>query len=188
MSGANAVWRGELVAVKWDRNFRQKDLQHLWSSFFHASWRKHNRLTPEQLNQWIAFLKHEGNEWSESANVACNAGRTVLLDFLQNISGLTGIQYFAVGTGSGTPTANDTQLFTEYYRQAISSYTISGNQLLLTTTFTSAVGNTTYTECGAFGNGATSTANSGTLFAHAPYSFTKTSSEALTNLYTITFT
>lgn len=145
-------------------------------------------MTEQQMSDWIQFLRHEANDWYITHNVACNGGRTATLDYLQNTSGLTGIQYFAVGTGAGTPSANDTQLFAEYYRQAISSYTVSGNQLLLTTTFTSAVANTTYTECGIFGNGATSTANSGTLFAHAPYSLTKTSSESLTNLYTISLT
>lgn len=121
-------------------------------------------------------------------NVACNAGRAVLLNFIGNGAGLTGIQYFAVGTGAGTPASGDTQLFTELYRQIPTATLLSGNQMIITTTFSAAQGNGTYTEAGLFGDGATSTINSGQLFAHAPYSYNKTGSIVLTNQYTITLT
>lgn len=118
-------------------------------------------------------------------NVACNVGRSVLLNFIANAGGLTGVQYFAVGTGalpSGVA-ASDTQLASEYFRKALSLTTLSGNQIDLSCAFGSTDANTTYTEAGIFGNGATGTANSGTLFAHAPYAYVKTSGIVLTNDY-----
>jgi hypothetical protein len=123
----------------------------------------------------------------ETTNLACNAGRAVLLNFVANAGGLAGVQYFAVGTGSGTPTSGDTQLFTEVFRKAPTTTLITGNSLLITTAFQASEGNFTYTEAGLFGNGATSTANSGTLFAHATYAYAKTSQVTLTNIYTISF-
>ena len=121
-------------------------------------------------------------------NVACNAGRAVLLNFVGNAASLTGVQYFAVGTGTGTPSSSDTQLFTELYRQVPTATLVSGNQMIITTTFSSAQGNGTYTEAGLCGDGATSSANTGQLFAHSPYVYNKTSSIVLTNQYTITLT
>lgn len=120
-------------------------------------------------------------------NAACNGGRTTLLNLLAGTA-VTGIQYFAVGTGAGTPSATDTQLFTEFFRKVPTSNVISGGSIVITTLFGTTEGNATYTEAGLFGNGATSTANSGTLFAHAGYTFIKTSSSTLTNTYTITLT
>ena len=124
----------------------------------------------------------------EVHNVACNAGRTVMLNFIANAGGLTGVQYFAVGTGSGTPTSGDTQLNTEYFRKVPTATTTSGNQEIITTTFLAGEGNTTYTEAGLFGDGATGSANSGQLFSHVTYVYTKTASIQLNNQYTMYLT
>lgn len=128
----------------------------------------------------------------ESHNAACNAGRTILLNFVAAVGGQVGVTYFAVGTGvsptSSAPGATDTALWTEYYRQAIGTTTIAGNQLDLSTAFGSSVANTTYTEAGVFGgSSATGTANTGSLYAHASYSYTKTNTVNLTNDYLIYF-
>lgn len=129
---------------------------------------------------------------AEAHNIACNAGRTVLLDFLAGSGSPTGASYFAVGTGSppvgsSGPAATDTQLWSEYYRAAISTYTVSGNQFDASTIFASGVANTTYTEAGLFGNGASGTANSGSLFAHALYAYPKSAGTILTNDYYVSF-
>lgn len=129
----------------------------------------------------------------ETHNAACNVGRTVLLNFLANVGGLSGVQYFAVGTGNPTapatgPSATDTQLWNEVFRKAITSATTSGNQELLNTFFATGDGNATYTEAGIFGNGASSAANSGTIFAHANYSYNKTSAITLSNNYYVNLT
>lgn len=116
-------------------------------------------------------------------NIACNVGRTVALDFLAGNGTPSGITYFAVGTGAGTPAASDTQLSAEVFRKAVSTVTLSGNQVLFGTLFNTTDANDNYTEAGLFGNGATATANSGTLFAHAAYYYDKTVSITLTNDY-----
>jgi len=151
------------------------------------------RLTPRALAAVERDLDRLALGCQVTRNIACNAGRTVLLNFIGDTGSLAGVQYFAVGTGSppagrSGPAAGDTQLWTEYYRQAPTSYTLSGNQMLISTLFAAGVGNTTYTEAGIFGNGATGTANSGTLFAHATYNYNKTPSETLSNLYYIALT
>lgn len=123
----------------------------------------------------------------ETSNMACNAGRTVLLNLTAGVGGYSGVNYFAVGTGVASPTAADTQLGTEYFRKLLTTTTVSGNQVDLSTLFVLAEGNTTYTEAGLFGNGATGTVNSGSLFAHASYTYTKSSAVNLTNDYYVYF-
>ena len=124
----------------------------------------------------------------DTQNIACNAGRTVLLSFTTNAGSLSGVQYFAVGTGVGTPAASDTQLVSEFFRKAPTSTSISGGGALISTFFGTSDGNATYTEAGLFGDGATGTVNSGQLFNHAPYVYAKTVSVTLTNQVTITLT
>ncbi len=119
-------------------------------------------------------------------NVACNAGRSVLLNFMAGIGGLAGIQFFEIGTGAGTPAAGDTSISTPVFRKAITTATVTGNQVDESTFFQSTEGNYNITNAGLWGNGATSTLGSGTLFAHATYLYNKTSAIALTNDYVLT--
>lgn len=126
----------------------------------------------------------------ETHNIACNGGRTALLNYVGNVGGLTGIQYFAVGTGAipsgqSGPLASDTTLWTEFYRQTLFGATVSGGQVDLSCIFGAGSGNATYTNAGIFGDGATGTANSGVLFAKALYSYAKSISVVLTNDYLI---
>ena len=120
-------------------------------------------------------------------NVACNVGRTVVLNFVGGGVGLLGVTYFAVGTGViTTPTSADTLLVSEQFRKLLTSSTISGNTVIMATFFLSGEGNYNYTEAGIFGTAtATGTANSGTLFAHALYAYNKTAAVTLTNDYTV---
>jgi hypothetical protein len=122
-------------------------------------------------------------------NIACNAGRTNLLNYVGNTVD-QGVRYFSVGTGAGTPAATDTAMFTDYFRKAPTTISLVGNQILIATNFTSAEANTTYTEAGLIG-GSTAVVTpggAGTLFAHSLYSYTKTSSVSLTNDYYIALT
>lgn len=110
-------------------------------------------------------------------NVVCTVGKTALLHLLGTDGAATaGIQYLAVGTGGGTPAASDVALSSELARQATTQVTVSGSTLTCQIFFTASQANGTWTEIGAFGNGATSTAGSGTLFGHAALGYTKTSS------------
>lgn len=126
----------------------------------------------------------------EFHNIACNAGRTATLNFIGNLAtSTTGANVFAVGTGniSATPAAStDTQLLNEVYRAATSNATVSGNNVLINCFFGTSQANFTYTEAGIFSVAAPpGSANTGTLYAHAAYSYTKTSSISLTNDYYI---
>ena len=124
---------------------------------------------------------------AEHHNIACNGGRSNLLNFLIGTASYTGVSWFEVGTGPGTPAAGDTVLFTPYFRKQPSSFSISGNQALVNTTFLSGEANSTYTESGIYGSSpslaASSTLGSGVLFAHSLYAYTKTSSVSLGNNY-----
>lgn len=123
----------------------------------------------------------------ETHNAACTIGRTMILNFIGNVNGQVGVKYFAVGTGSGTPNAGDSVLFFEAFRKQVT--TVSGastGQLLLNTVFNTTEGNFSYTEAGVFGGSATGTSGSGTLYAHAAYSYVKSSSVQLSNSYYIT--
>lgn len=117
-------------------------------------------------------------------NVACNAGRTNILNYIGNTID-QGVRYFSVGTGVGVPAATDTAMFNDFFRKSPTTVTVVGNQVLIGTSFTTSEGNTTYTEAGLIG-GSTAVVTpggAGTLFAHALYSYTKTSSVSLTNDY-----
>jgi hypothetical protein len=120
-------------------------------------------------------------------NVTCNAGRLVLLNFLARVGTPSGCQYFAVGNGSSVVTrSTDTVLVSEQFRKVFTSVTVGSNNVLFATFFGSSDANFPYTESGLFGNGASGTANTGTLFAHAIYNYAnKTSATTLTNDYTL---
>lgn len=99
-------------------------------------------------------------------NVICVAGMTRLAKALAgnntNLSETT-INYCALGTGAGTPTTNDTTLFTESYRNLPGSRESSDNLVYMTAYFTPSETSGTFTEFGTFID-ATATANSGQLF------------------------
>jgi hypothetical protein len=117
----------------------------------------------------------------------------------------------AVGTGFGTgsqqtPQAEDpayTQLRTEFFRKAITSWTYldgSGNPVgspptgvgvvQYTTTFGTTEANAALTEMGLFGGTASATANSGTMFNYKAFSVwnkTVALNASLTIVWTLTF-
>lgn len=155
-----------------------------------------------QSTRLLDRLCHEGFEQRailRRHNVACNDGRNSLLNTIANVSGYTGVQWFAVGTGTNPngPQSGDHQLFSEFFRKQPTSYTVSGNQTLIATFFQATEGVTTYTEAGLFGSAPTgytgasasggfvanATPNTGILFAHVNYPYTKSGSVTLTNDY-----
>lgn len=91
-------------------------------------------------------------------------------------------KYVALGTGSATPAATDTQLGTETFRKAVTSVVAGGahGELLITLYLDPTDAVTTITEVGVFaGVGATGTANSGTLMGRALYSHPHTNTESV---------
>lgn len=111
-----------------------------------------------------------------------DAGRNLLRDSLSGAQNPK-LLYVAIGSGMTAPAAGDTQLGSEFFRKAITSYTTGGTGEILVTLYLSqsdAVGQD-IEEVGIFGGGdATTTLNSGVLFARALYSHsTKTDTESI---------
>lgn len=138
----------------------------------------------------------------ESHNVCTNGGRTVLLNWIgNNITAgnygtapagfvYLGANVFAVGTGSVTggnaPTSTNTALVSEFYRGSVTNSSVSGNSVDLITFFSTTTANGSYTEAGLFGViTPPGSANTGTMWGRAAYSYTKTSSITLQNDYFI---
>ena len=123
-------------------------------------------------------------------NLVTANGRTQLLTFAGASTTTTAFaQYYAVGTGAiASVQATDTSLATELFRAVPSSSTIVGTTVTITTNFSTSQGNGVYTNAALFGNGASSTPNSGTMMTHILYSYTKTSANAIYNDYTISLT
>jgi hypothetical protein len=138
----------------------------------------------------LAEKEREARLVVETRNMLMNAGRTQLLNFVGS-SGSTNAfaQYYAVGTGAiYTVTPSDSSIAGELFRAQPASYSIVGNAVTVSTNFTTAQANGTYTNAGLWGNNATSTLGSGVLMTHMIYSYTKTSANAITSDYTITLT
>lgn len=130
----------------------------------------------------------EGKLVVETKNMIMSAGRTQILSFI-GASGATNAfaQYYAVGTGAVyTIQTSDAVLAGELFRAIPASFSVVGNAVTISTPFSTSQANGTYTNAGIFGNNATSTPGSGTLMTHLLYSYTKTSTVAIVNDYTIT--
>jgi len=104
----------------------------------------------------------------KSKNIICTVGKYLIGDMLIDKDGYdTGLTYCAIGTGTTTPTATDTQLTTEAARKAITSKSRSGKEITLSTFFTAAQSSYNIKEAGIFGHSTAGTgANSGIIFNH----------------------
>lgn len=94
------------------------------------------------------------------------------------------VVYVAIGNGTSTPTSGDTQLQSETFRKAVTTYSPGGTGELFVSLFlgpSDAVG-FDIEEVGAFaGNAATTTPNSGVLVARGLWSHpSKSGSESIT--------
>ena len=96
------------------------------------------------------------------------------------------ITYCAVGTNTTAPTLADTTLGTELGRKLVSVRTVAANVATFQTFFTTSEVNGTLREAGLFGDDATASANTGTLFSKLAINRTKTSSDTLTMSWAIT--
>ncbi len=139
---------------------------------------------------WPRFSEKERDRYTvlEARNLITSAGRSQVLTFIGNRAGgvVAFAQFYAVGTGAIFVVApTDTALATELFRAAPSSFSVVGNQVTISTVFSTSQGNGVYTNAGLFGNGATSTPGSGTLTTHLLYSYTKTNANAITSDYSI---
>lgn len=121
-------------------------------------------------------------------NMVVTAGKDSMADALRgtetNSKGI--ITYCALGTSSVAPALADVQLGTEIFRKLVSVRSVNGNTAVFQTFFTTSEGNGTLREAGLFGDAASGTANSGTLFCRVAISRTKTSNDTLSITWNVT--
>lgn len=146
-------------------------------------------------------LKIKGEGWWELRNVKTGKvrrgrftnmfvtlGKNSLADSLRgttaNNKGI--ITYCAMGTNTVAPALSDTQLGAEVGRKLISLREVNGKSAVFTTFFTTSEVVGTLREAGLFGDDASMTANSGTLFARAAINRTKSANDTLTIQWTVT--
>jgi hypothetical protein len=121
-------------------------------------------------------------EWNH--NVITTVGLTATMRRWANVASVANegmVTYGAVGNGSVTPVAGDTTMENEVARNTIATGTVSGTTATIEAFFAEAVANDTITQFALFGEDASASADSGTMFNHASFasSFVKTSSETL---------
>ena len=90
------------------------------------------------------------------------------------------ITYCAVGTGTTAPAAGDTDLETEIERKQVSDRSVTNAVAKFRTFYNTSEANGALKEAGLFGDDASSTPDSGTLFCRLAINKTKTSAETLT--------
>ena len=120
------------------------------------------------LNDAVKYAIEAGLMLHENVkdNLVVTAGKILVADFLIGET-RTGINYHAIGISTTAPAIGDTQLGTEAVRKAVTSIIRSSVSVIVSAFYTAAQCTYNIKEVGLFGNGATATANSGTLFSHA---------------------
>jgi len=116
--------------------------------------------------------------------VGKNAIAAALMGTTSNNKGI--ITYCAVGTSVVAPALADIALTTEIFRKLVSVRSVSANVATFQTFFTTGEGNGTLREAGLFGDDATSTVDSGTLFSKLAINRVKSASDTLTLSWAIT--
>ncbi|MFA5768369.1 MAG: hypothetical protein WC871_02375 [Bacteroidales bacterium] len=122
----------------------------------------------------------------EYKNMVVTAGKNSIADRLRGTDSKGVITYCAVGTGGTAPTEDDTELENELGRKLVSVRSVDGNDATFETFFTTSEVNGSLTEAGLFGDAASATADSGTLFCRVQISRTKTSNDTLSLVWTVT--
>ena len=126
----------------------------------------------------------------DTGNKIVNTGLNLGLDFLIGSGSPLGIEYLALGTGTTAAAAANTTLQTETYRETVDTKVRVGQIITVTTTLGTTEGNgNTFTEAGMFGNGASTTPNSGTLITRTTFAgVAKTASNQFVWEWTISAT
>ena len=122
-------------------------------------------------------------------NLAVTTGRDLLRNFL-NGDVVTGLTYLGIGTDNTAVVAGDVLLGGEVFRKVFTTQTKTTANLNLMTYISSTEGNgNTIAEAGLFGNGASGSADSGTLYARVIHTaIEKTTSIGITYDWDVTFT
>lgn len=163
-----------------------------WDDIMFRYWWCDERSSSGALIRKARMSEREKDRWTvlEAENMLMNAGRTQILTFMGQLTApAVFTQYYAVGTGTiYLVQPSDFSLTSELFRAVPASFSLVGNAVTVTTNFSTSQANGTYTNAGIFGVNATSTSGSGTLMTHVLYNYTKTSSQAIVNDYTMSLT
>jgi len=128
----------------------------------------------------------EEKEIFEYENLVTTTGKTMIAKRLGGEGNDCNITYAAVGTNAAVPALADVKLGTELLRKTLTSNSYSGAIAYITSYFGASEANGALKEFGLFGEAASATPDSGTLFNHAAINVTKTSSYTMTIESTIT--
>jgi len=150
------------------------------------------KITKRKVPFWITpfqklgFFRSFGKVISVNKyeNVFCNVGKYSILDRMKG-DNKGEITYLALGSNTTTPLATDTTLGTETFRKLITTRTRTGLIFYTSTFLATTEANGTHKEMGLFGDNATGTTDSGTLFTHLTINETKSSGETITIDYDI---
>lgn len=135
----------------------------------------------DALTGKIKTEDHFTNMFVTAGKVSLAAGFAGTTDNNQGIP-----TYCAVGTSVVAPALTDVKLTTEIFRKLISARSSSSNVATFTTFYTIAEANGTLREAGLFGDIASGTADSGTLFCKAAINRSKSASDTLTLTWAVT--
>lgn len=115
-------------------------------------------------------------------NLVVTLGRNYVRDFLNNDTGMTGLTHFAISTSTSDTAASSTGIGNEIQRVTLTQKTKNTASLNCKYYLPSSVANGyTLTKAALYGNGATTSTGTGTLYAEALFSaITKTASVAVT--------
>ncbi len=109
---------------------------------------------------------------SEYKNLVTNTGLQLIGDLIDGDI-TVGVTYVALGSNVAAPAITDTILGTETFRKQIALRERVAQTITLSSYLTTSEANATHKELGHFGNAATGTAGSGTLFNHTAINETK---------------
>ncbi len=121
----------------------------------------------------------DGKLLAEGENKEVVVGLTLLANLLIGTAGVSYLSYQAIGTGTTAVAASQTQLATETARAQFGIWAVTPGASTVTLTiqtfFPAAICTVHIKEAGCFGNGATITANSGTMFNRSLIDFDNSS-------------
>lgn len=116
----------------------------------------------------------------EVPNLVVTAGKNYVADRIKNNS--TVMSHMAIGTGSTAAAAGNTALGSESARTALTSSTVSSNEIVYVDTFAAGVGTGAITEAGIF-----NASSGGTMLCRTVFSVVnKGASDAMTITWTVT--
>ena len=116
----------------------------------------------------------------EVPNLVVTAGKNYVADRIKNNS--TVMSHMAIGTGSTAAAAGNTALGSESARTALTSSTVTDNEIVYVDTFAAGTGTGAITEAGIF-----NASSGGTMLCRTDFSVVnKGASDAMTITWTVT--